>query len=262
MIKFIATDLDGTLLNNNKELPHDFGKVIDELDKRGIQFAISSGRQYDTILRQFKEYVDRITIIAENGAIVFRNGQLVHYDTLPSDDAAEIVKALKGAHGIHPIACGVNGAFGEPVRKEFYNEISVYYIKYKTVSDLAETVKSEELLKFAIFDSVNAEQHCYALLEKFHDTHNVLISGEHWVDVMSKGITKGSAIEKLQQLYGYKPEECMAFGDFMNDADMMRVCFHSYAMENAHPDLKALCRFSAPSNEDEGVTKTIKRVVL
>lgn len=262
MIKFIATDLDGTLLNEKKELPRDFDEVLDALNEKGIQFAISSGRQYDTILKQFEKYADKITIIAENGAVVYEKGRRIILDPLDGDSAAEILAAAKNEPGLYPLACGANGAMGEKENNEHIKDVLMYYLNYKTVDNVVEASRNDDILKIAIYDDELSEKHCYNVLKKFHNTHNVLVSGEHWLDVMKAGVTKGSAIEHIRRLYGYKQEECMAFGDFMNDADMMRVCRHSYAMENAHPDLKALCRFSAPSNDDEGVTKIIKKAVL
>lgn len=262
MIKFIATDLDGTLLNEKKELPKDFDEVLNALNEKGIQFAISSGRQYDTILKQFEKYGDQITIIAENGAIVYEKGKRIILDPLDNDSAAEILAAVKNEPGLYSLACGANGAMGEEENEEHIKNVIMYYVNYRTVDNVIEASRHDDILKIAIYDDELSENHCYKVLKKFHNTHNVLVSGEHWLDVMKTGVTKGSAIEHIQKLRGYKPEECMAFGDFMNDADMMRVCFHSYAMENAHPDLKALCRFSAPSNDDSGVTKIIKKAVL
>jgi hypothetical protein len=86
------------------------------------------------------------------------------------------------------------------------------------------------------------------------------VSGDVWLDVMRKGVTKGSAIRRVQEKLGISKSECMAFGDFMNDYDMMKECEESYAMENAHPELKAICKHIAPSNDDDGVMKTICEV--
>lgn len=88
----------------------------------------------------------------------------------------------------------------------------------------------------------------------------MLVSGDDWLDVMKKGVTKGTAIKQLQKKLGISREECMAFGDFMNDYDMMKECEESYAMENAHPGLKAICKHIAPSNDDNGVMRTICEV--
>ncbi len=54
----------------------------------------------------------------------------------------------------------------------------------------------------------------------------------------------------------------MSFGDFFNDIEMLRETYHSYAMANAHPEIKKLARFEAPSNNEQGVMTVIKDNVL
>ena len=70
MIKLIATDLDGTLLNREKKLPDDIFDVIDALDKKGILFAAASGRQMASLERLFAPVREKMIFIAENGAYV------------------------------------------------------------------------------------------------------------------------------------------------------------------------------------------------
>ncbi len=262
MIKFIACDLDGTLLNEKKELPHDFDEVLEKLNKMGIKFAVASGRQYDTVVDQFRKYKDELTFIVENGAMVYEKGKRISCDPLDKKDAAEILKILKDEPGLYSIACGVHGAFGEVENESHIQNVIMYYLNYRTVDDVIKDSYTDDLLKIAVYDDESSELHCYPLLKDYYETNNVLVSGEHWLDIMRKGVTKGSAIEHIQQIYNIAPEECMAFGDFMNDADMMRVCKESYAVENAHPDLKALCKYVCDSNDNEGVTKTIKKVIF
>ena len=68
-------------------------------------------------------------------------------------------------------------------------------------------------------------------------------------------------MRELQKQLGISPDECMAFGDYLNDLELMQAVTHSYAMANAHPDLKAVCRYTAPSNDEDGVVRTIRQVL-
>ncbi len=83
--------------------------------------------------------------------------------------------------------------------------------------------------------------------------------GEHWVDVMKPGVTKGGAMRGVQKKLGITPEECMAFGDYLNDCELLQSVGESYAMENAHPRLKEMARHIAPSNDEDGVMRVIRR---
>ena len=87
-----------------------------------------------------------------------------------------------------------------------------------------------------------------------------MLSGDSWTDILHVGITKGAGIRALQKQLNILPEECMAFGDYMNDYDMLTACDESYAMENAHPDLKKIAKHIAPSNEEEGVMQVLRQL--
>ena len=79
MIKLIASDLDGTLLDDNKNLPSDFFETLDELEKRGITFAVASGRTYTAADHLFpEEYRKKIAFICDNGACTYLNGKITH----------------------------------------------------------------------------------------------------------------------------------------------------------------------------------------
>ena len=92
------------------------------------------------------------------------------------------------------------------------------------------------------------------------ETFKVSLSGHEWVDIMNLTVNKGEAIRLIQKKYDISYEETMAFGDYLNDYEMMKSCYYSYAMKNAHEDLKEICRFEAPSNDENGVIKTIKKI--
>ncbi len=90
----------------------------------------------------------------------------------------------------------------------------------------------------------------------------MVVSAKIWLDVMNAEASKGAAIEFLQQSLGFTHEQTMSFGDYLNDLEMLKASYHSYAMDNAHPKLKEIARFGAPSNVDAGVLTIIKQEVL
>ena len=79
---------------------------------------------------------------------------------------------------------------------------------------------------------------------------------------MKPGVHKGSAMKALMELFSITREECMAFGDYLNDTELLESVTHSYAMENAHPQLKAIARYIAPTNDENGVIAVIRENVL
>ena len=95
MIKFIACDLDGTLLNSSKELPRDLRATVERLNKIGVTFAPASGRQYYKVLEQFEPISRNFMYIAENGAFVIKDGEVIVRDCLSGAVALDVKKRTR-----------------------------------------------------------------------------------------------------------------------------------------------------------------------
>ena len=82
MLKFIATDLDGTLLDDEKHLPRETFRLIEELSERGVLFAPASGRQYANLQKLFLPVKDKVLFMCENGALVKYKGKTLHLNPI------------------------------------------------------------------------------------------------------------------------------------------------------------------------------------
>ncbi len=256
MIKFIASDIDGTLVDDKKRLPPDFKHVISELDRRGVFFAVASGRQYATLRDDFG---DDIMIIAENGSIAFDKGKKIFSSPMPIDDVYRILTELEKYRGFHPILCGEKYAYTYSLDSVAKAEVERYYHRYKVVDNFRSVLDKDEVLKIAVYVPDGAEKAVNAISFTERDAVPIL-SGNVWLDIMKRGVSKGNAIRKIRDIYGIKREECAAFGDYMNDYEMLRECGESYAMANAYPELKKICKYECKSNNEYGVTEKIKEI--
>jgi Cof subfamily protein (haloacid dehalogenase superfamily) len=263
-IRLVVTDMDGTLLNDEKQLPADFWPLIEHLRRRGILFAPASGRQYYTLEREFAELADEMVFIAENGSIVMRGGHEVSSDCLAREDALRVVHALRAAAagGIDGgiIVCGKQSAYIERSDPAFFDQVDRYYARLQIVDDLT-TVIDDDVLKIAVYDFGSAEHGTLPHLTDFMTSHQVVVSSEHWLDVNTRTANKGRAVTALQSALGISPAQTMVFGDFLNDLEMMDTADYAFAMHNAHPLLHERARFVAPSNNDNGVVRTIASVL-
>ncbi len=89
------------------------------------------------------------------------------------------------------------------------------------------------------------------------------VSGPEWLDISNLGASKGDAIRRIQEKLGIAKDETMAFGDYLNDYEMLQESGHSYAMKNSHPDLFKVGRFVTEyDNNNNGVAETIRKVIL
>ena len=81
------------------------------------------------------------------------------------------------------------------------------------------------------------------------------------MDVMEKGANKGTALNKVQELFGISKEETAAFGDNHNDLEMLREAGDSYAVANARREVKEAARFLIKSNNEDGVLQQLKKIL-
>ncbi|MFP5417195.1 MAG: Cof-type HAD-IIB family hydrolase [Actinomycetes bacterium] len=262
-IRLIAADMDGTLLDDDKELHDHFWPLVDTLFQRGILFCPASGRQYHTLYRHFGDVADELVYLAENGAYVVRGREEISSDTLPDDLVDRLVRRLREvATGIDlgVVVCGKKAAYIERTDPAFRAEVDQYYASLAVVDDLLRR-PDDGVLKVAVYDFGSAEQGVAPALAPFADEARVVVSGEHWVDVMNPGTNKGAGIRSIQRALGITPAQTMVFGDFLNDLEMMDAAEYSFAMDNAHPLLRERARHVAPPNTENGVVRTISSVL-
>ena len=260
MIKFIATDMDGTLLNSNNEIHADFYPMFQSLKEKDIIFAAASGRQYYNLLERFKDIKDDMMFIAENGTFVVYKGKELIVNSLEKNIAKELIEIGRTIPNSYVILCGKNSAYIESHDERLINQTAKYYERDKIVEDL--TSIDDDILKVTICDFNGSENNSNNYFDEYRDKVQITVSGEIWLDIVAKGINKGVAINEIQNLLNIDYKETMVFGDYLNDLEMMSSAYHSYAMANAHDTLKKAARFIAKSNDENGVIQAIKSVAL
>ena len=119
----------------------------------------------------------------------------------------------------------------------------------------------DEFFKVAVYHFEGSESHVYPHLRELEDYLQVKVSGKHWIDISDPAANKGNALKKLQQMFGISPAETMVFGDFNNDLEMLREGYFSYAMANAHPNVKETARFSTLCNDERGVERVLEELL-
>lgn len=259
-IRLIACDMDGTLLDSRKRLPRDILPVIRALKEKGVLFAVASGRQYAALRRDLEEIAHEILFICENGALVMHQEKRLLIDPVDAVDLPDILHTAKELHNAYPVVCGAEMAYiGDGAPEQFLRETLPYYTSCTCVPDLSLRQHDQDVCKVAFYDMGDAQTGELPLLERaLGDRLAVILSGEHWVDVMKPGVHKGKAMASLQKMLGISPAECMAFGDYLNDCELLASAGESYAMDNAHPKLKAMARYIAPGNDEDGVLRVIR----
>ncbi len=258
-IKLIASDVDGTLVDSQKRLPPGFPEAVRKLREHGVVFAIASGRQYYNVLKTFDCVRDDIVVMPDNGAMLIEDDEAYYTSRMSAEDVAAILKAVEPIPTAHPLLEGVRALYMRPGSDFYEHEIARYYERRVVSDDAFEQAASDTICKVAIFDDESSAQNIAPAVVRFSDHLNVALSGDNWLDIMNMGVDKGSGLRIILDHLGVKPEECMAFGDYDNDIQMLKICGESYAMANATDAVKAVCRHTAPSNDEAGVMQVLRR---
>lgn len=258
-MKYVLSDMDGTLLNEQKEFSPCLYTVIELLKEKGVCFGIGSGRQYYNLKKRFAKQAKDMLFICENGSMVFHGDTPLYVDEIAYEHIEKAVERMRQLKDAYPVLCGVDGAYIEHQDEEFVRNCHMYYERLYMVDDLLEAAKKDKICKLSIYDSIHTASNSFPFMEGYEQGLHMVLSGDHWVDLTNPGVSKGKAIAYIKEQENLTSDDFMAFGDFMNDYEMLEACTYSYAMANAHPKIKEVANYQAGSNEEDGVIKEICR---
>lgn len=258
-IRLVATDMDGTLLDSQKRLPPDFIPWVK--NHPDIKTVIACGRQYFTLEKDFRPIRDSLIFVCENGGLVYEKEKVLYRNIMSKPDIQSCLELIKHVPFATPILCGETGAYVVPGEnsQELLLNAKMYYERLTCVDDLAPLVDEQDFVKIAIFFSGQHAEEEYPRFKAVNPEIASFLSGDSWVDLQNKTVNKGIAIQAIQKQYGIPPEECMAFGDFLNDYQMLQACGESYCMKNGHDDLKKIAKYITPyTNDENGVMRILE----
>lgn len=261
--KLVVADMDGTLLDENGRIPEELWSLLDIMKQRGISFVPASGRQYFTLESMFHRASEGMPFICENGTFVVRDGQEVSSCSIPREGVETTIGLLadgaRRGRKVGAVIAGKKRGYFELVDPEFQLEVDKYYRRSSLVTDILDY--DDDVNKVAIYDFGDAETGVFQELNGHLDDYSIVVSAKHWVDVMHPEANKGTAVRALQAELGVSPEETVAFGDYLNDLEMLQASGMSFAMANANPGIIEVSRFIAPSNAEHGVITVLKNLL-
>ncbi|WP_368541445.1 Cof-type HAD-IIB family hydrolase [Enterobacter soli] len=261
-VKLIAVDMDGTFLNDAKTYNRDrFRAQYARMKAQGIRFVVASGNQYYQLISFFPEIAHEIAFVAENGGWVVNAGEDVFNGELTKADFATVAALLNDVPGIEIIACGKGSAYTLKAYDDNFKAIAaLYYHRLEMVDNFNNL--NDIFFKFGLNVSDDEIPRIQALLhEKLGDIMVPVTTGHGSIDLIIPGVHKANGLRILQKHWGIEDGEVVAFGDSGNDVEMLRQSGFSFAMANARPHIKAVARFEAPHNNDEGVLDVIDKVL-
>lgn len=262
MIKLIITDLDGTFLNSQGDFDRVlFAEINALMQQKGVHFAACTGKQCDRVKELFGEFSKDMWIVGDSATRIWRNGQYIYQSLLKNEIGRRLMNTLEAVNSQHVIiACSQEGAFiRKDLSQRLKNKIRNSYSRIFEVDDL--TKLTSDFVKITVYDEQGTCPQTRTHLNDFEDEAYIVVSEAAWIDIAAQGVHKGSTIKKLQTLLNVGIHETMAFGDGLNDIELLAMAEYSFAMRNGFEQTKAAANFITGYNDDNAVQKTIKRML-
>ena len=243
MIRLIASDMDGTMLDGDSKLPPD-------LHSEGIGFVAASGRRIDTLMELFSPIIGIVDFVASNGAQVASNGFLLDNEIFSRAALHRLSQVVARFDCLHLAVFDRKCSYLLDPRECYVAEFD---------KDLPEPVligrpsPAVNIIKASINCEGPIMDMAYALTREMGDDFVFAPSGERWIDVMQRGVNKATGLDQILSLRGVDASEVIAFGDSMNDYELLRMVGESCAMENGRSALKEICTRVIGSNEEHAV---------
>lgn len=257
MIRLIVSDIDGTLVEDGgSKLNPRLCQVILRLKEQGIYFAAASGRHAASMEYIFEPIRDKIFYIADNGSYVGCYGREMFLTEYRQELAMGMIADMKAA-GLDVLVDCADCVYVDSKNQRYVDWLlNGYHFRLKRVEDLTKLAVPIVKIAGCRMDGIGGAAD--PIIEKYGKDLKVTLSGEQWVDTMDPDVNKGNAVRLLQESLDISPKETMAFGDQLNDIEMLNQAYYSFAVANARPEAKAEARFLADSNRENGPLKIME----
>ncbi len=261
--RLIATDMDGTLLDENSTITPATCEAVKKAMDKGVKFILCTGRP----VRGVKEYVDQLgldcPVITYNGAVVVHSttGEIIFSQNMDTAEARKVYETAlaKGTWFI------------------VWSQNRLYTNRFGPETDFYQNITSSQASLIEDFDSLLARGITKMLWGAEPETLDCWIeelktagfcettftkSRRYYLEFFSNRTSKAVAMEKLGEYYGIKREEMVALGDQTNDLPMLEYAGLGIAMGNAVEAVKAVADCITAPNTEDGVAKAIEKFIL
>ena len=265
--KLIALDIDGTLLNSNKELtPHTRYALI-EAQRQGKRIIIASGRHpvgvvplaNDLMLGRYGGFI----MAFGGGKIIdFTTGKTVVSKLFPKEYLPDIVGVLKDSNITVMVHDERKIFANNRVNDYTYVERDILKMDMIAVDDFISAVNFDINKILLAGEPDELDKYQEILSKRYDGLLDVYKSAPYFLEIMPFGVSKGSMLPLLLEKLGVNKDELIAFGDNYNDMTMIGYAGFGVAMSNGEEEVKKIANYVCESNDDDGIAKTLEKFVL
>ncbi len=262
------TDLDGTMLTSDGKLSDFSANIVSKLIEKGVLFSVATARTAATVVDMFKDTGLNTPIALMNGVCIYdslaKRNVLTH--SIDKETAVQVLSVYASANK-HPMLYFDKGDYLEIVYTEIDNVHQYEYITDRNARNLKKFIKADkynldvdsDLLYIVCFDKPSEIEGIYNQISCFDGVISCFYSDNYtdcnFLETMNSSISKGTAALEIKRLTG--ADRIVAFGDNLNDIPLFRVADESYAVSNAHYELKKIATGVIDSNDCDAVVRFI-----
>lgn len=255
--KMVLFDIDGTLLDREKNLPASAKEAVKSLQEIGHDVGIATGRP-PYFFKELREELNIDSYVSFNGQYVVVENEVIYKNPIDNEKLTELLAYSSSLN--HPLV--FLGADSMKASIDYDPEIE----ESLTALDIGVThpkhnanyFNETEIYQVLLYCSENEEA---AYREKMPDL-NFIRWHEYAMDVLPLGGSKAQGIEKFIEEKGFTKDQVYAFGDYYNDLEMLQYVGHGVAMGNAPEDVKAVARYVTKDVSENGIAYGLEKVGL
>ncbi|MDP4085022.1 MAG: Cof-type HAD-IIB family hydrolase [Bacillota bacterium] len=261
----IALDLDGTLLNDEKNISKKTKNIIKKAKEQGHIVMIATGRPFRSSEMYYKELELNTPIVNFNGAFIHHptNHSWGTYHT-PMDIkvAKDIIEACRSFHFYNIVAEVMDDVYFHYHDEKLLDVFSLGNPKI-TTGDLRDYLNDSPTSLLIHTD----EEELKKIRKHLSEVHAEVIEHRSWaapfhvIEIIKSGLNKAVGLKKAADYFDIPQERVIAFGDEDNDLEMLEFAGHGVAMGNASDEVKSIANEITLSNEEDGVGIYLENVL-
>lgn len=247
-VKLFSIDLDGTLFKSNGTISSDAIGYINKCKELGYYIVYNTARPLKMIQQAFyKQFVDDYWVFS-NGTTCFKSGKMIFHDAMYIMHITELLEKLHNDFPMYFFSVESHGEIYTTSSCEITNK--KYYAEYEALN----SIKGRDINKIIII-AENRDFPIHEITSLIHvETKLLVTENGKYVQIMPVKSSKLSAIERIIAQLGFELSNVLAFGDDLNDLELIQACGFGVAMGNADNRIKECANYITVSNDDDGVS--------
>lgn len=254
--KILFLDIDGTILKPDHTYSETTKEAISSVKQRGIEVFLATGRPLHEI-RDLAEDLDIHSFIAYNGAFALYQGNAIVNEPIPQTNMKQFIDIA--AQHDHELIMYTRD-------KNYFTNLDWPFIRqFIDVFELKENAAftpaiMDQVLGATILNVSPDELPLYDITSNFRFSPVHVNGTENSYDILRKNVNKGYSVEQILKLLGLQSEQAIAFGDGMNDKEMLSAVGEGFAMGNAHEDLFSYAKHRTATVTEDGIAAGLKQL--